>query len=249
MDKKEILKFMQDNFNWILGIFTGFSMMFINILKFIEYITAISYFYYYGLDMNLYRYNDKGFLYSLCLSSLSILVLVSVFFCIYQIINNMEKKKYITKGNISNFIIIIFLNLYLSLTIGIKTELVFVIIDSILLMVFEIIVFNITIKKENEKPLIEDILDYIKKIPILIIIFICLIFFKTQISLNIINRYRIVDNNKVIVYSNNDYYLTLDCQIKDEQLLIYRGTQEKIENFNIYSEEKKFEKIIIMINN
>ena len=45
------------------------------------------------------------------------------------------------------------------------------------------------------------------------------------------------------MYSNNDYYITLDCDIKDNNLTIYKGRQEKIDNKNVYTVSKTFEKV------
>ena len=52
-------------------------------------------------------------------------------------------------------------------------------------------------------------------------------------------------NNKVIVYSTTDYYLTLDCDIDNNELIIYKGSQEKIDNNNIKSQLTKFNKVEI----
>ena len=49
----------------------------------------------------------------------------------------------------------------------------------------------------------------------------------------------------MIVYSTNNYYIALDCEINDNQLTIYKGSQEKIENNNIKSQLTKFNKVEI----
>lgn len=60
--------------------------------------------------------------------------------------------------------------------------------------------------------------------------------------------YRIIDNNKVIVYTTENYYLTLNCKIENNVLVIYQGSQTKIDNKDIESKLIKF-KDIKMISN
>lgn len=56
-------------------------------------------------------------------------------------------------------------------------------------------------------------------------------------------QYRIIDENKVVVYSTNDYFITLNCEISNNELVIYKGSQEKMENNNIKSQLTKFDKV------
>lgn len=57
--------------------------------------------------------------------------------------------------------------------------------------------------------------------------------------------YRIVDNDKVIVYTTENYYLTLNCEIENNVLIIYQGSQTKIDNKDIESKLIKFKDIKI----
>ena len=57
--------------------------------------------------------------------------------------------------------------------------------------------------------------------------------------------YRIVDNDKVIVYATENYYLTLNCEIENNVLIIYQGSQTKIDNKDIESKLIKFKDIKI----
>ena len=250
MNKKlnKILEFMQKNYTWIIAIFTGLGVIVSNILKFIEYLTGTVYFSYYGLDMNLYKYSDKGFIYSLCLSFLFILALISLLYCLYQIANNIKNKKYINKNNILNLLIIISSNLCIILSSSTKNSFISIVVSFIVLIIIEIIISFIMFRKPKKDKttdvsLSEELLNYIKILPFALIILIILLMLKTQLSLIYRTNYRITDDNKVIVYSNNEYYITLDCEIKDNNLVIYKGTQEKIDNDGIHSTYKKFENI------
>ena len=104
-------------------------------------------------------------------------------------------------------------------------------------------------KKDDQlyaESLCKGILNDIKKIPFILIILVFVIMFNTQILLMNKTNYRVIDNNKVIVYSNNDYYITLDCLISEKNLTIYKGTQAKINNTDVYSVYKKFDEVSLI---
>ena len=48
-----ITKLMQEHYKWIIAAVPLLSVIILNILKFIEYLTATIYFKYYGLDIEL----------------------------------------------------------------------------------------------------------------------------------------------------------------------------------------------------
>ena len=97
----------------------------------------------------------------------------------------------------------------------------------------------------NNKQIRNDrkIKNYFKALPFLIIILLLLYGGRTYSQLKLIRNYNIIGNDKVIVYSNNDYYITLDCNIKDNNLIIYKGKQEKIDNKDVYTISRTFEKV------
>ena len=66
-ENKNILDSIKDYSTSIIGVLTFLGLICFNILKFIEYIEAQFYFDYYGLNINLYKYSDQGFIYGLCL--------------------------------------------------------------------------------------------------------------------------------------------------------------------------------------
>ena len=73
------------------------------------------------------------------------------------------------------------------------------------------------------------------------LIFIFLLSYGSQVVIN--KSYRIINDDKVIVYITNDYYLTLDCEIKDNKITIYKGRQTKINNENVVSELINFDEV------
>lgn len=245
MKKKinRILEFIQKNYAWIIAVITGLSVIVSNILKFIEYLTGTVYFSFYGLDMNLYRYNDKGFIYSLCISFLFIVATVCLLYCFYEGLNNLKKKKPINKNDL---LIIMASNLYIIIMTNKNFNFLSVSISFIILICVEIITTFIIFRRLNNKKgknisLRDKSINIIKNFPFLLIVLIILSGIRTQISLMYKDNYRLIDDEKVIVYSNNDYYITLDCDVNNNELIIYKGTQEKINNVGVYSKYRKFE--------
>ena len=109
-ENKNILDSIKDYSPSIIGILTFLGIICFNILKFIEYIKAQFYFEYYGLNINLYKYSDQGFIYGLCLSLVFFLAIMSLPFFIKQVIDNVKLKRIVSFVNIRNVIIILLFN-------------------------------------------------------------------------------------------------------------------------------------------
>ena len=101
------------------------------------------------------------------------------------------------------------------------------------------------VEKNDEKDFEfkEEFVNLIKNLPFLIILLIFCHWLRIYSSLTLNKEYRIINDSKVIVYSNSEYYLTLDCEIDNNDLIIYKGTQDKIETMNVYNKLKKFNEI------
>ena len=245
----KILDFMQKNCAWIIAVLTGTGVVTSYLLKFIEFLTAASYFSYYGLDINLYRYNDVGFFNNLSLSILFMLALISLLYYIYQTISNIKEKKWSKVFNKNNISVILLSNSYITLLLNTHiTEKSFWL-DFLVLIIFEVIFSLMLFGKTKNKVEFNkedfNLLNLLKRLPFAIIILIFLYVCYVNYDLNDRENYRIINENKVIVYSNNDYSLTLDCEIINDELIIYKGTQEKINNENVYSKYIEFNNVTV----
>ncbi len=106
------------------------------------------------------------------------------------------------------------------------------------------LVFKVTIyKKSKQEDTIKSIINYIKVIPFYLFLIILLFSYVYIKSLNKINTYRIINDDKVIVYTTSNYYVILDCDIKNDELIIYKGSQMKINNENIETKLMDFNKV------
>ena len=242
--KDKIFKFMQKNYGWIVAVITGISVVTSFILRFIKYMYSIYYFSYYGLSYELFNSNELGFLYNFGFSILVLLCFGSLMYCYIQLFNIKKMK---LKTILCNIFLILISNIIIVASTNVKYSIWQCILNVIGLIIVEIIastVFSKMDKKGRNKTYEENNLpNVLKIIPFYLIL---LIFsFLTSYGLNIaMNKsYRIIDNDKVIAYATNDYYLVLDCEIKDNKLTIYKGKQTKINNENIVSELINFDEV------
>lgn len=245
-EKISVTKIIQNNYAWIIAGLTFLGVIVSNVLRFIEYITSQAYFLYFGIDHNLYNYSDKNFIYELCLSIIFILAFVSVFYCFKQIRENIKKKEWLKWENLINIILILISNLYITITTPMQQNLMSIIITVIILIIFEFIMSLIFFKKDKEstkEQLKRDLINYIKILPFIIIFLIIMNSSRIYLNLTYQKQYKIINDNRVIVYSTNDYYLTLNCDINNNEIVIYKGSQEKIGNNNVKSQLTKFNKV------
>ena len=242
VENKIILENIKNYSPSIIGILTFVGIIALNILKLIEYIKAQYYFDYYGLDIKLYKYSEQGFIYGLCISIIFLLAIISLPFFISQIIANVKRKKIVNTINLRNLIIVLLFNFIWIYSMRFNK-----IISIILFCIFIIIEYAtpyiiFSIKEEKKDVSLKSALKFV---PIYILLLILCIGISDISNLKLKTEYRIISDNKVIVYSNNDYYLTLDCEVKKDKLIIYKGKQNKTNADNVRSELINFDKVEI----
>lgn len=240
-ENKNILDSIKDYSPSIIGVLTFLGLICFNILKFIEYIEAQFYFDYYGLNINLYKYSDQGFIYGLCLSLVFFLAIMSLPFFIKQVIDNVKLKRIVSFVNIRNVIIILLFN-YIWIYSMLLEKIISIVLFCLFIVVEIIITWFIFYCKEEKDVSFGNVLKFV---PIYILMLILCIGVSDMCNLRLKKEYRVISDNKVIVYSNNDYYLTLDCKIEDDKLIMYRGKQNKIDTDDVYSELIEFDEVII----
>lgn len=243
-DKEKRLKFLQDNYVWITAGFTGLTVIVSFILKFIKYIYSNYYFYYYGFSYELFNNNDLNFLYNFGFSILALLCFASLMYCYIQIFNF---KKIERKTTIFSMILILISNIFIVYSINSKFSAIGLIVNIVVLILLEGLIINVFWKmykkEEDQETNINDLLNNFKILPfyLFILIVVFLLNYNSKIENN--KSYRIINDNKAIVYSTNDYYLVLDCEIEDNKLVIHKGKQTKISNENIKSDLIKFDDV------
>ncbi|MBQ4262922.1 MAG: hypothetical protein IJB83_01590 [Bacilli bacterium] len=250
--KQDKLKLIQDNYGWVLAIITGLGVFFTFCLKFLNYLYSKIEFGYYGLDYGMYVVEDIGIIFNFCFSILFALCFYSLCYCYYQIFKMIKNKKYEVKLLLENIILILLSNGYIIFSSGIKISWLSVLLELFILLILEfimtIIMCKIITKEVKKVDNINDFFNYIKKLPFVVLFLILLFIFSHTFSLVNNKEFRIINDNKVIVYTTNDYYLLLDCEITEKEIKIYKGTQTKIDNINVESKLIDFKKVNIVDN-
>lgn len=246
--KNEKFTFIQKNYGWIIAAISGMSICLSFILRYIKYIHSSLYFNHYGISYELFNSEEIGYLYSFILSIILIMCFYSLIYCFKQIYDFMKKRNKNDIGNfIFNIILIIISNTLITFSSISQIKFWNVVFFAIILFVIEIImmlVFKVTIyKKSKQEDTIKSIINYIKVIPFYLFLIILLFSYVYIKSLNKINTYRIINDDKVIVYTTSNYYVILDCDIKNDELIIYKGSQMKINNENIETKLMDFNKV------
>lgn len=242
----KIFKFMQKNYGWIVAVITGISVVTSFILRFIKYMYSIYYFSYYGLSYELFNSNELGFLYNFGFSILVLLCFGSLMYCYIQLFN-VKKMKLKLKTILCNIFLILISNIIIVASTNVEYSIWQYILNVIGLIIVEIIASIVFLKMDKkEKSKENDLYDFKNSLKILpfylfLLIFTFILSYSSEIILN--NSYRIINSDKVIAYTTSDYYLTLDCEIKDNKLTIYKGKQAKISNENIISELINFDEV------
>lgn len=245
-NKEKLFGFLEKNYGWMVATITGLTVATSFVLRFIKYIYSSYYFNYYGLSYELFNSNELSFLYNFAFSILILLCFGSLMYCYMQLFN--KKEMNVKIGTIIfNIILIIASNIIVALSLNNKYSLCQFILNFFTLIIIEtvmsVIFFKMDKKERNKKYNMNDLPNKLKIVPfyIFLLLFSLLLSYGSQIVMN--KSYRIINDNKVIVYTTNDYYLTLDCEIKDNKLTIYKGKQTKISNENVVSELINFDEV------
>ncbi len=246
MKNNKTLDFLQKNYGWIVALITGVSIIITFVLKFIKYIYSTFYFYYYGISYELFNSEELNILYNFGFSIIILLCFFSLIYCYIQLFN-LKKSELKTKA--LNIFFIIVSNMVIVYSINSEYSIWNIIINTVLFIIIEIIIIFIFFKEpkkdKTEKLETKSISNSLKILPFYLIFVVFVILFEYGLEIKMNKTYRIVDNDKVIVYTTENYYLTLNCEIENNVLIIYQGSQTKIDNKNIESKLIKFKEIKI----
>lgn len=250
--KREVLslKIIKQNYAWVIAVVTAIGVLSINIFKFCEFIMAFFYFNFYGLSLGLYKYTDQSILYILFICIFVGILFYRVLYSIHLLRKNFKMSIAFFRAYDLELIEIAIFNFLISGIYGIQygflSFILFFVIFVILEFIGSFILFrNKDFSKLKEVKLKYLILAILRILPGVICYMILSVALVLTLSLTGVKNYRVIDNNKAIVYSNNDYYLTLDCKIEGDKLIMYKGKQNKISTEDVYSELIEFDEVII----
>lgn len=171
----------------------------------------------------------------ICATVITIIILFSMIYCFDRLCHQKNK----TASNTIYYIISILVsNIYLTnilfKNIGLKDNWYYLSITIVLLIIIE---YQFSKKEEiftfsNKKALCT----------FAILIFILYIYGLAYFTSEK-NEYRIIDDNKAIIYTSTDYYIVLDCEIQSNSITIYKGKEEKINTVNTHTTLQRFDNV------
>lgn len=254
---KEKLEFLKDDYAWIATILTICGAIGMASLRFLNYIWSKSYFDYFGLDYELYKPTNNNFMYELFIAISFILYIYIICYCYKQNLDIIKKKKGVSKF-LFNTTIIIVSNGYFVTFFKLKS-LLYNAVSFFVIIFCEIILalmMSFIYKRENKKNIAQDnnkidkidfFFDNLKGIFVCLIYIFFSIHFLQQKTLSLRLDYRLTEDNKVVAYTTDNYYLLLDSHImQDGTLEIYKGSQKKINNTDIETETINFENVLLI---
>lgn len=265
----KIINLINQNYGWLIAIGSIFIAFITTIFKIIEYLQANTYFNLYGIDHSFYESKNIGIFNTIFNNIIIVTLLTSGILSIYYYkkaknsykINKKKKKQKLAfsfkikrkikwyKENKIYVISFILANTFLTYYILEERTLISFIANFMMLLISEIFFIKMTSVEKipannTDYNIKNDLIRILILLPIFCFIIIIFFTFSNKMIAFSKRDYRIIDENKVIVYTNENYYIILDCKIEENNLIIYKGTQQKIENNQIPTQLIKFEKII-----
>ena len=243
------LKLIKQNYAWVIAVVTAIGVLSINIFKFLEFIMALFYFDFYDLSLGLYKYTDQSIIYMLFICIFIGILFYRVLYSMYLLRKNFKFSIAFFKAYDLELSEIAIFNFLIAGIYGIKygflSFILFFVVFVILEFIGSIILFrNKDFSKLKEINLKYLFLSFLRILPLAACYMIISTALVLNLSLNRVKDYRIINDDKAIVYSNNDYYLTLDCKIEDDKLIMYKGKQNKINTEDVYSELIEFDEVV-----
>lgn len=238
----------------ILGILALILTAVLLIYQFMVYIYEMQWFYYWSINEKFYIKNNTDIINGLIYGFSIICILILILLSMYKIPKGEEKNK-------RDWFILFLFFLFLNAMLGLKDiyQKGLLLENAIVYIIGSIIIFLLIkyyakkakeffIKFKEDSNFDKTLKDIALDILLLIVgIFISIVamgnarcFFERDYEI-------ISDDNKcnVILYSSSNYYIVSDCNIDDKNntLIVHKGTQRKIDNFNISCEIITFSKI------
>lgn len=215
---------------------------------------------YYGISLEYYNYNEISAVFLLLICTLFICLFAAIIYSYRHFVTCLKRGN--SKKGLPGDIVILFafnLIVYLFLLSLYKNA-----IHSALVLIFlyiPILLF-ITIKKKimklirkktsTEESYVEAVMDfklYLRNLPILFLLTLVLTHYLNFLSYQLKKDYLLVDSSgescAVAIYSTQDYFVTLECEIQDDNLTIYKGSQNKISNDNVKTQKITFDRVNI----
>ena len=255
----------------IFEVVTSLGAILLVFLNLISYVITKTHFQYYGLDVSIFSQNIHKLIYTLCVI-ISVLALFISIPCLELFLIDKNCRKFKSGDlcrDVAGFLIYCFFIIlefyilikmsYLKFKVSLEDfssfwwffKLIFVtfLIIISLTLIFRI-VFNLfgLSKKDVDEKIVEKVESavFISLVVVTFLMSVSNIYYSFVLENK--KQYSFIDDRTVIVYSTEEYYITLDCSIKTdddgrEHLTIYINTQNQISSDNVRTKIESFEDV------
>lgn len=256
---REWLNLFKENSGWvstsilILSVFLGLLM------RLNDYLNFNILCFYYDLNPEFYQYNEISIIFTIFLGLLLLGLIGSSIYCYNRLLESLKRRT--VHNKISDIILFILFNFIVGVALYSSYCNVFVTIgatigfQAIIILIFEKLKkidkkYNAIQSKEEAIKKLKNFLKLIPWFTLIILVFTLIWNFllyitKHDYQLIIHNNDSDVNVCEVIVYTTNEYFITLDCKIEQDNLIIYKGKQTKIKTDNVKIETIKFNSVIV----
>lgn len=235
------------------------------LMKFINYIILRTKFNYYMLNSDFFFNDLDGFVFNIILIICCIMLFFSIPYLFVCVVKQISEKKSIKESFKLLFILILYFLIIGALIIYFLCFYNYIYIDTLYEYLINIIIisfialllsfiayfyvklFNLFNFLLNNKKFSSFVL-YVISFALTVLILSCLIRYECQSNLEKNLSYYLIDDNTVVVHTSEDYYLTLDCKIDEDEsgnviLTIIKNTQNKIPTNNVKTYIKIFDNV------
>lgn len=260
-----VLEFLQKNHGWFIGFLTLFVSMLVFGMTLLRFLNLRDLFLFYGLNFDIIENQDSSIILVGSLSFIVSISLICIIVSFYRIFFHRKKMKKVKCFEYFIFLLLLnfFLFYYFNINVEVEEFSFTAIRDyflSYIILILPLLFFEFLIMLSCS-PMLKVMFDVNGKnyetkdfivgcfmLCIFMVIWAILIgshFYKRDLEDK--KSYYFIDDSTVIVYTSEDYYLTLDCEIRKDKnndiLIIYTNTQNKVLSNNIKTYRKDFYKV------
>ena len=261
--KDEKVKF---NISNIVSIATFIGAVIVLIQKLTEYIRWSASAVVYGTEISLYQYSETNLFYNLLIIVVYIITALPLGMYIEKLRLNFSRKESFIKNKKTRLNIMyislfgLFFSSFITVLDGVGYTIMeifaYIFMKFLLLLLVSILIaysakcigdesMEVSVFKKSR--IIEETLEFVIKIItgtcVTLVVIMLVIWTCSYCSLKVKTKYYVVDDNKAVVYISPTYYIVLDCEINDGNIILYKGKQTKIDTINTHTVLHKFEKI------
>lgn len=248
---KDVLVLISTILGILVVLLTGFTLIY----QFLVYLFELQWFNYWDINETFYNKSNTDIINSLLYGFFTICLFMLLILAMRGITNSQSKENKMRRLKIQIQYFLIYAVCYSLFALkdfyryGLNIYLVFI---HIIILVITLFVMKYYAKKANmfieniknkEKYLLKDILlDFL----ILVISVFVVTIIMGNVNAWVKRDYPIIKNDtncNVLLYSADNYYIIAECEINDKDLIVYKNTQRKIDNYNVIYKWEKFENV------